>query len=241
LNWFKSFARSFPYAREYVTIALDTTGLGSQDFVKAVGISLASRGKVFANDEIIFNWSAPGVPAEVAAEYIKRRTFDDLGRRGSQRKDYYTDRILAEQGNLPDIAARAVFDSLDAVKQLPLVTFHGYGLDIPQLVRLAEQFDIKWEPPEQYYCAGLAEKAAQLFERDYEIVPLPVLDESLPEFYDRIAEEIAPGVRWSMLNHCVPKYDLLSAAKLTSSQLVRVTSTTRLLAALYEKHAELSK
>lgn len=225
----RSIADRFPFPSRYLVCDAETSGLAmdGRDVIVDIGTVTMTDGQEEASSFRYLDWSDSSAEMREQLQERLQKARESITERGGFYP--YTWELLSTQGQpgvsvLQELRERLV---TCAEAGIPVVSFGWHSFVTPRLDLWAERCGISPFPWDSlsYLDLGLVEKAIQMR-------AVPEAWESLPEWQRRVAEARAAGVRWSLVQVCVPKYGLqLQAAEATGSAALR---DCRMIAALME-------
>lgn len=201
-DWLRAWRECFGKLPDsYLVIDTETTGLSpADDLIVQLGWCEVQNRRVVDNAGVVLNWlgSDAFVPED---EFLGRleRTRKVMESKGN----YYpwTPEVI-RGGDDPLVCLADLLFRIEADHVPCIVTHNGWSFDAPMLESHFRRFLYR-----DYYFnehrmldTGAIEKGSQLG-----LTPQP--DDSLRDFTRRVMQRRST-IKWSLANHCVPRYDL---------------------------------
>ena len=245
-NWFQRFAGFFPYPDNYTTFDLETSGLDpTRNQVCAIGYTVVRNRQPVHNEEVYLNWPAYAASGRLDAAVFRADLENTERALNSKHKPFHhTWERLQQYGQDPcEVLQRylTLFEGLEREREV-LVAHNGWQFDVEFLQAAfynwvfqgRERFDFD---DQLMYDTGVAEKASQLSD-SYD--PLPLVGESLKQFFWRIGQARARGVKWALDQYCEERYGLLKKAGVQPGDCHRPAVDSFLVHRLMEEHRQLA-
>ena len=245
-QWFQRFAGFFPYPDNYTTIDLETSGLDpTQHLVCSIGHTVVRDRQPVHNEETYLNWPAYVADQRLDAGVLRADLEQTAHALNSKQKPFHhTWERLAQYGQDPKTVLEkylGIFEQAERDREV-LVAHNGWQFDVEFLQsafytwvfdsQTAFDFD-----PQLLYDTGVAEKASQLSDN---YSPLPLVGETLKQFFWRLGQARARGVYWSLDKHCEEVYGLLHKAGVQPGDCHRPAVDSFLVHRLMEEHRQLA-
>lgn len=203
--WFRRmYDLGFEFPNDYVIFDVETTGLDvNRDYISQFGHMIVENRVPHKPMATLLDWTRYG---RVNHGHVRERLLSveyDFRKTGRcYRFDYD---ILAQYGADPEAVLEIYYDMFKDHQDAGgfFLTHNGIRYDTQIVASHFHRYldtDF-WFNPNQVVDTGLLEKALQL-----NMLPEP--GETMPSYYWRVSELKAPGVYWSLSDHCVGKYRL---------------------------------
>lgn len=205
-RWFRNWALQYDgFPDDYLTIDVESSGpCTSKDLVIQVGWCKVVNRKPVENTGIVLNWDRSPF---VDTRWLRRRMDDTAKYMAEHRgKVYPWSYDVLKEGDPPVAALTSFLDRLSEAREnnLLIVAHNGISFDLPVLVNHFRRFlKIHYQfHPDEVWDTGAMEKASQISEYLCQ-------GEMAGDFaYRLVLRSNDYGVRWSLHDHCVPKYGL---------------------------------
>lgn len=233
-HWFYSDgAQGLP--EDYLCFDLETTGFSAkEDLIVEIGWAIVRKRQIVDCDSAVLNWYAyPGMDHNWLTERL-HRTASKSAENGVH-YHFTPERLLAEGGPPIEILQRGL-DLLQSAmaRDEALVGQSVWSFDRRMLdaakVRFVDGLPVPWLVG-GVLDVGLFEKSSQIETKR------PWVGESYNEWLQRSLG--GGGVKWSMFNHIIPKYELAQRFNLDLSQAHRAALDCRCVWAAMETFREI--
>lgn len=231
-SWLKSWHDHFyPLPDDYLVIDCETTGLSPKtDLIVQLGWCETKNRKVVDNGGVILDWTCC---SQVDSGWLSDKlesTRDVMFKLGN---DYQWTMDVLSTGEPPIEALASLLVRLEDQDNIAVLTHNGWRFDAPMIENHFRRFlfsDYTF-PHDSFYDTGVVEKGHQLG-----LLPKP--GESNRDFSLRIMNRPAK-VKWSLSNHCVPKYNLDVKHNLSMSNAHTAPHDTLVTHYLFEHYRSL--
>lgn len=209
VDWFRCWLERFgKFPDDYLVIDTETTGLQhSSDFIVQIGWCEVRNRRVADNDGVVLDWLERGSALTDRQDFLKRldRTRYYMESRGNRYP--WTPAVIAN-GTCPLEALADLLVRLQDNSTPMIVTHNGWSFDVPMLEShfrrfLGQEYSFA---DDRMVDTGAIEKGSQIG-----ITPYP--GESFRTYTGRVMSK-RTHTKWSLANHCVPKYNLDTRNKL---------------------------
>ena len=238
-HWFRRFRDHFGFPNNYTTIDLETSGLSQDnDLICTAGAVQVRDGQVADTKHWVFNWPATDI---VDNSWLRSRLRDVRDAMARRNQPFHHSFEYLSTGRDPLACLTEILALVEAAEENReiIVAHNGWWFDVEFLqahfhnyLRIPYVF-----PDDGVYDSGICEKASQLAEH-YQ--PLPLADESLKAFSQRIGNIRARGVMWALGGYCDEKYQLTGKAGIRKAELHTADKDALLLHYLVQEHRRLA-
>lgn len=212
-SWFKYIREHFgPIPDDYLVIDSETSGLDPDtDVILQLGWCEVRDRKIVDNDGALLNWFDRQCPL-VNRDWLRARLDRTRLHMLKNGNGYPWTEAVLSQGAPPLDALADLFVRLKAHDLPALVAHNGWLFDVPMMTRHFQRF-LEQDyivPLDRLWDTGAIEKGVQLA-----LYPKP--GDTQRDFAYRVMSRIA-RIKWSLANHCVPKYNLAQKHNLNMNQ-----------------------
>lgn len=221
---------------------LETSGFDrTRDLILEWGHAIVSAGEVIDHNSIVLNWYATDV---IPADWLDVR-LDRLGAimRGQGKPWRLTPEVVKAEGIVPKEALEWIYLFLTKAQagNMILVSHNGTGFDNEMLISAFEQ-DLQKDftfNPNCLLDTSCIEKAMQLSETSVKAFPQP--GESLDDYFSRIRNWRAKGIKHNLDQHVMEKYHLAELYELDRSTVHTAGTDVLTLTCLMKEYSKLIK
>ena len=220
--WFCAWNHRFGFPASYTAFDLVTSGIDPEtDLIIEAGFCLVRNGRVEDRHSIVLDW---GQESTIDSQWLRARLKQTASRMewrdGVRTPQFYPfdfDAVVRE-GMHPRLALTAFGNVLSEAQErgVCLVAHNGWWFDVPFLNSQTQKWlglELDLDPG-LFYDTAMIKKASLLGE-------FPRAEESLGDFWTRVAGIRGQASRWSLHDHCLPEYGLTRLYWLNSNRAGR--------------------
>lgn len=228
--------RNFP--KDYLVLDTETTGTDfRKDLIGQLGYCLVQDGRLISRGALLLDWTRHAAidPRWLRTRLEICRVNVETTKEGTPTgKTYHLSmEKMAQDGAAPDDVLSEFLAWLRQLRQdnYFFVAHNGYFFDGTMLSTHFDRFlKESWEFDDyELYDTGMTEKAAQAG-------AMPKEDDTPKQFARMVAGMRLKGVRWSLDQHCVPKYGLDKVATFDATQAHDASHDCWMTHLLFEKY-----